>query len=253
VSSLGLFSDPFNYLHAERIGPRKVFQVPPVGVHPLSVGKLGEFAPFIVAAEHRTSPVINDAIVLASSDGKEYRTVQFQWPLWMARLFPGYDAESEIYSFADQVRLGITLQRQLTGQPLYVRPTNTGFGLSFVLGVVVAGLVAQPESVLLVENPEAHLHPRAQSIVGEFLGRVSGGGTQVFVETHSEHVVNGMRRMVKHATIDPRDLRVFFFSKPGDQLEPSVTPITVSPDAQLSSWPDGFFDQLDDDVNTLLS
>ena len=84
-----------------------------------------------------------------------------------------------------------------SGQSLRVRPPNTGFGLSYVLGVIVAGLVATEDTVLIVENPEAHLHPKAQSAIGEFLARVAATGAQVFVETHSEHVINGMRRMVK--------------------------------------------------------
>lgn len=251
--SLGLFSEPFNYLHAERVGPRKVFQIAPDGEHPLSVGKHGEAAPSIVASEYRETPVHSDHLLLPSADGKEYSTLQYQWPLWMARVFPGFDAESEIYARADQVRLGLALQRHATGRPLFVRPTNTGFGLSFVLGIVVAGLVARPDTVLIVENPEAHLHPRAQSMMGEFLGRVAAGGAQVIVETHSEHVVNGLRRMVKQSILDPDELRLFYFARNGDNLEPSVVPISVSHEGGLSMWPEGFFDQLDDDLNSLLS
>jgi predicted ATPase len=252
VASFGLFSDPFNYLHAERVGPRKVFEISTGRTSVLSVGKNGGAAPFIVASGLRETAVTNDALVLESSDGKEYRTLRFQWPLWMARLFPGFEEESEIYARADQVRLGVALQRQATGSPLFVRPTNTGFGISFVLGIVVAGLVASPGTTLIVENPEAHLHPRAQSAVGEFLGRVSAGGVQVFVETHSEHVVNGMRRMVKQTILRPEDLRILFFGRDENQSEPTITPVSVSQDGQMDPWPDGFFDQLDVDLGTLL-
>ena len=247
-----LFREPFNYLHAERVGPRKTFQIPPDEGNPLSVGRYGENAPFIVASDRRTTEVKNGALLLESSDEKIYPSLQYQWPLWMARLFPGFDGESEIYSEADQVRLAHALQRKQTGQPLFVRPTNTGFGVSFVLGVVVAGLVAQPGSVLIVENPEAHLHPRAQSCIGEFLARVAAGGTQVFVETHSEHVLNGMRRMVKQTILTPETIRLHFFAQPPGQLEPVVTTIPVSATGDISTWPDGFFDQLDQDLSIIL-
>ena len=247
-----LFREPFNYLHAERVGPRKTFQIPPDEGNPLSVGRYGENAPFIVASDRRTTEVKNGALLLESSDEKIYPSLQYQWPLWMARLFPGFDGESEIYSEADQVRLAHALQRKQTGQPLFVRPTNTGFGVSFVLGVVVAGLVAQPGSVLIVENPEAHLHPRAQSCIGEFLARVAAGGTQVFVETHSEHVLNGMRRMVKQTILTPETIRLHFFAHPPGQLEPVVTTIPVSATGDISTWPDGFFDQLDQDLSIIL-
>ena len=193
-----LFQEPFNYLHAERIGPRKTMQIPPDDGHNYWVGRCGENASYIVASDLKARQV-HSKLALESSDEKIYPFLQFQWELWMKRLFPGFASDSEIYPKADQVRLGLALQRK-TGQSFMVRPPNTGFGLSYILGVIVAGLVASPETILIVENPEAHLHPKAQSCIGEFLARVAAGGSQVFVETHSEHVLNGMRRMVKSAS-----------------------------------------------------
>lgn len=248
-----VFGEPFNYLHAERIGPRKVFHIPPGEGHALCVGCYGENAPYVVASGTKTTPVLNNNIILESADGKEYPTLEFQWPLWMDRLFPGFEQESEVYRQVDQVRLGLALQRRQTGRPLYVRPTNTGFGLSFVLGIIVAGLVAAPDTILIVENPEAHLHPKAQSSLGDFLARVSAGGTQVFVETHSEHVINGIRRTVKQTVLSPETVRFFFFSKTSDTSEPSMVPINITTSADLSAWPEGFFDQLDRDLSIILS
>ncbi len=248
-----IFAEPFNYLSAERIGPRKVYPIPSAEGNPFAVGKNGENAPYIVSSKHHESVVRNDALILESSDGKEYPTIKFQWPLWMARLFPGFDEESEIYKEADEVRLGMALQRGEAGQSLFVRPTNTGFGLSFALGIVVAGLVAKPETILIVENPEAHLHPSAQSAIGEFLARVSAGGTQVFVETHSEHVLNGIRRMVKQTILTPEGVQFFYFKKTLHAMHSFAQPISVSATGEVSEWPDGFFDQLDKDLGVLLN
>jgi predicted ATPase len=248
-----LFAEPFNYLHAERIGARKIFSILSDEERPLWIGKFGENAPYLVGSDRRNTVIENSSLVLESTDGKEYSTLHFQWRLWMARLFPGFDSESEIYSQADQIRLAMALQQLQTGQSLFVRPTNTGFGLSYVLGIVVAGLVAKPGAMLIVENPEAHLHPRAQSILGEFLARVSAGGTQVIVETHSEHVVNGIRRMIKQGIARDQDARILFFSKEQGALEPTVTAIATSVAGEIAQWPDGFFDQLDKDVSFLLS
>jgi predicted ATPase len=249
----GLFSEPFNYLHAERIGARKVHSISPTEEHPLNVGKFGENAAYIVGSDRRETRLEGGARVLESDDGKEYPTVQYQWELWMARLFPGFNGEAEIYPRADQIRLGLSLQRQETGQALFVRPTNTGFGLSYVLGIVVAGLVARPGTMLIVENPEAHLHPKAQSTLGEFLARVAADGAQVIVETHSEHIMNGVRKMIKQGILQPQDARLYFFGKDLGAFEPTVTPIAVSAKGELSSWPEGFFDQLDKDLNFILT
>src|SRR6202012_5567513 len=131
------------------------------------------------------------------------------------------------------VRLGLALQTQQTGQSLFVRPPNTGFGLSFVAGIIVAGLAAPGNTVLMVENPEAHLHPKAQSLIGEFLARVAAGGTQVFVETHSEHVLNGMRRLVKQLVLAPDAAHLFFFSRDAKALQPAVMPISISSSGDL--------------------
>ena len=253
IHDLELFQEPFNYLHAERVGPRKTFPIPPDEGHPMRVGRFGENAPFIVASERRQERVLNRFLHMESQDGRVLNTLQYQWPLWMARLFPGFEGETEIYSEADQVRLGLALQRKQTGQGLFVRPTNTGFGVSFVLGVVVAGLVAELNTILLVENPEAHLHPRAQSTIGEFLARVAAGGTQVFVETHSEHVLNGMRRVVKQEILTPTKVRMHFFANRKGSSEPAVSTIAVSPRGEISEWPEGFFDQLDNDLSVILS
>lgn len=253
IDNFELFHEAFNYLCAERVGPRKAFPIPPDEGHPMRVGRSGENAPFIIASDRRNEVIVNKEVLSAGADGRVYSTLQFQWPLWMARLFPGFDVESEIYLAADQVRLGLGLQRKATGQHLFVRPTNTGFGLSFALGVIVAGLVAKPQTVLIVENPEAHLHPRAQSTMGEFLTRVAAGGTQVFVETHSEHVLNGMRRMIKQKVVAPRQVRVHYFAIKAGVAEQVISRIDVSDVGELSQWPDGFFDQLDRDLSVILS
>ena len=252
IGRLELCRNPFNYLHAERVGPRKTFPITPDESHPLSVGRRGENAPFIVASDLRHTKVTNSFLLKESSDGKVYPHLQYQWPLWMAHLFPGFEGTSEIYFEADQVRLALALQRKQTGQSLFVRPTNTGFGVSFVLGIIVAGLVADQESVLIVENPEAHLHPKAQSGIGEFLARVAAGGCQVFVETHSEHVLNGMRRMVKQSVLAAERTSLHYFCNSSDAAGPKVTRIAISPSGDISQWPDGFFDQLDQDLSVIL-
>lgn len=245
-----LFRDPFNYLHAERVGPRKTMQIPPDDGHPYHVGKCGENSYYIVASDLKKRQV-DGKLALESSDGKIYPFLQYQWALWMARLFPGFEADPEIYSMADQVRMGLALQRK-TGQSLFVRPPNTGFGLSYALGVIVAGLVVAPDTVLIVENPEAHLHPKAQSCMGEFLARVAATGAQVFVETHSEHILNGIRRMVKQTVLNPENVCLNYFANRKDSIEPKVTSIKVSASGDISEWPEGFFDQLDQDLSIIL-
>src|SRR5260370_11768007 len=103
--------------------------------------------------------------------------------------------------------------------------------------------------LLMVENPEAHLHPAGQSRLGQFLGRVAGSGAQVVVETHSDHVVNGLRlAVVEERTVDAGDVIVHFF---GESERDKPIPIKLTERAGLTSWPNGFFDQMEADLGRL--
>ncbi|MBK9636389.1 MAG: AAA family ATPase [Bacteroidetes bacterium] len=68
---------------------------------------------------------------------------------------------------------------------------NVGFGLSYALPIIVAALSSSENSLILVENPEAHLHPRGQSQLAKLLALAAQSGVQIIIETHSEHIING--------------------------------------------------------------
>ena len=124
-----------------------------------------------------------------------------------------------------------------------------GFGFSYALPIVVAGLLVPVGGLLVVENPEAHLHPAGQSRLGRFLGRVAGSGAQVVVETHSDHVVNGIRlAVVDDEAVAPTDVVLHFFGE-GDGGEP--TTIELTGNGGLTEWPAGFFDQIEQDLGRL--
>lgn len=120
------------------------------------------------------------------------------------------------------------------------RPVNVGFGYSYVLPVIVAALLAQTGSLLIVENPEAHLHPAAQSRIMKFLINVAKDkNLQLIIETHSDHVVNGMRIAMKEGVLSSREAHVLYFSDD----ERSVKMITCDSNGTLSDYPDDFLDE----------
>ncbi|WP_343502287.1 MULTISPECIES: AAA family ATPase [Roseobacteraceae] len=135
------------------------------------------------------------------------------------------------------------------GDPL--RPTNVGFGLTHALPVVTACLAAKPGTMLVVENPEAQLHPRGQSMIGRLLALTAANGTQVIVETHSDHVLNGIRLAVKEEFLVPDVVRLHFFSRLPGEASSFESPV-LGPDGRLSYWPDGFFDQWERSLDRLL-
>ena len=117
---------------------------------------------------------------------------------------------------------------------------------------MVAALSSGPDDLLLIENPEVHLHPAGQSAMGAFLALVASAGVQVIIETHSDHVLNGIRRAVKNRTLSHENVALHFF-RPRDEGRTSGEPQVQSPildvEGNLDSWPDGFFDQFDKDMN----
>ncbi|MFC9853066.1 AAA family ATPase [Streptomyces prasinus] len=114
--------------------------------------------------------------------------------------------------------------------------------------MIVAGLLTGPGDLLIVENPEAHLHPGGQSKLGRFLARVAGAGAQVIVETHSDHVLNGARLAVAEERIlRPEDAIVHYFG----EEEAGSAPIEFTARGELTEWPRGFFDQIEQDLGRL--
>lgn len=131
-----------------------------------------------------------------------------------------------------------------------VKAINSGFGYSYIIPILLS-ILTKKDGCLFVENPEAHLHPCAQSRLMKELIRLSRKqNVQLFVETHSEHIVNAMRLCILEEGYDGfsnKDVTLYFFDK-----DLSVKPLTVMSNAQIPEWPAGFFDQAERDAATIL-
>jgi predicted ATPase len=145
---------------------------------------------------------------------------------------------------ADLVRLSFSFGTGVSESNPY-RPTNVGFGLAYSLPIVVACLSTAEGGLVLLENPEAHLHPQGQMEIGRLVASAAAAGIQLLVETHSDHVLNGVRLAVKRGLIDATSVVFHYFSRevspPGSRF---VSP-QIRPDGRLTFWPEGFFDQWD--------
>jgi predicted ATPase len=231
------------HIGAERIGPREVYTATSPLTYP-DVGTQGERTPWCLEqfADAPANPT------LAREGVPE--TVRLTVKAWMNQLFPGFDMEIKKIDGANLVTVGV---RTSPGGDFY-RPGNVGFGLTHVLPIVTACVAARPGRVVIVENPETHLHPAGQSEVGYFLAMAAASGVQLIVETHSDHILNGVRRAVRDQKIASDAARVFFF-KSAPQADGStrseVTQIDMGADGRVASWPPGFFDQIELDLDDL--
>ena len=127
---------------------------------------------------------------------------------------------------------------------------NVGFGYSYILPIIVSALIAKEGNIVIVENPEAHLHPEAQVRLTYLLAKLAARGVQVFVETHSEHVVNGLRLAVlkEEYKLNNDDVRIYFFDE-----DYSIKSLNIEKNGRIKNWPDHFFDQYQKELAEILT
>ncbi len=244
---LSLFSsDRFTFLPAERIGPRKSYEA-------LFDNTIGRQAQFTVHQLYllRDTPLSDQRLYHPHCDSN---LLLAQVEAWMAEISPGIRFRFDLFQSMDtvQIQYAFTRGRDVSS---YYRATNVGFGISYTLPIVVAVLSAKPGDLILMENPEAHLHPKGQSIIGELLARAATAGIQILVETHSDHVLNGIRVATRKGLISPAEVGLNFFQRPiDDTVDSGVEVVTPKLDrhGRLDFWPDGFFDEWDKSLDQLL-
>lgn len=128
-----------------------------------------------------------------------------------------------------------------------------GVGVSQVLPVIVQCLVAGPGALVVLEQPELHLHPAAQQRLGDFFLACTAWGQNLLVESHSEYLVLRLRRRVAEDQTDRlKDDLVLLFASRGHEGETVYRPIELTNTGALVEWPDGFFDQGADEAHQLL-
>ncbi len=243
-SVLPLLKNEFYYLNAERIGPRvsqniKVYKYP-------NVGWQGEYCAQILS--ELSSVRVFSVDERRCYDLEQSRDVLSQTQMWMQSLFPGIIIKGELNPKSLSAQIAIT-HNYTSGAS--VLSTNVGFGVSYVLPIVVTGLIAEKGSIMIVENPEAHLHPSAQTSVAEYLARVAQAGVYVIVETHSDHFINGLQLAVVGKQLSNDKVVINYVNQSEETHRPEIKPIELNENAELTEWPDGFFNQTQKDFARL--
>ncbi len=228
----------FTYITAERIGPREVYVLEDRQIA-YAVGAMGEYAMSLFYSR-RDEPILDELMLETESRNTLFHQVTAR----MQQFFPNCLLAVEKVQNANAV----TLRLKTSNETEFHRPINVGFGLTQVLPIVIAALSAQKEDILLIENPEVHLHPAGQALMGQFLAEVASAGVQVILETHSDHILNGIRRFVKSGKISPEQVALHFFRARSADTAQVVSP-QINANGDLDCSPDGFFDQFDKDMN----
>ena len=229
----------FYYLNAERIGPRVQSEMLHTD-YPQS-GDCGELAGNVLLDASKAFPKVEKERLFEEEGSLNFN---IQVDKWMSYIFSEVSVKSEPIT-AQVCRIRLRGSRVITTTP------NTGFGYTYALPIVIDGLIAKRGSLLIVENPEAHLHPRAQSNIGYFLGKMGAAGLKIVIETHSEHVVNGIRRAsLSNWGLNPEDVSIYFFQNVQEGC--CYLPITIDTNGNLSDFPVDFFDQVRQDMLAII-
>lgn len=246
-----------SYLSAERCGPRETYGFSSASLR-IDTGHLGEGFPATVGRDigHTGEGVAavlhqfsDDPLLLEGLLRPEAPPTLFhQTQAWMNHFFPGFGMDVQLVPNASLVTLALRTDPSSGFQ----RPQNVGFGLTHILPIIVACLIATPSSILLVENPEVHLHPAGQALMGRFLAIAAMSGIQLIIETHSDHILNGVRRAICDKLLSPEQVQIHFFTpRTTEQERAQVITPTINSKGALDSWPEGFFDQFDKDISFL--
>jgi predicted ATPase len=228
--------DRIHYISADRIGPQDFYLKSTLGKFP-NVGARGELTANVLYK--KKDELVDNRLCI----GENVKNLITQTEAWLSKIFGG--AKLEIPS-SESIILELLLN---TNESEYrFKPANVGFGFHSILPIIVSGLIAKEGEILIVENPEIHLHPRAQSELTKFLAKVSSCGVQVLVESHSDHILNGLQVGVVDKIIGENEISVLYFQS--DNEKP-VVQIPIQKDGRIEVWPEGFFDQSNKDLEKI--
>lgn len=230
----------FVYLSADRIGVESVYKQNLMNQD--RIGARGEFA-FDYLSQERLNTI---------------REISFQHPnagmnlgnqvdYWLNYIM-GYYVTAEQIKGTDIVRVSY---KNVKNSSKDIPPKHVGTGISYVANVIISALSCKKDSLFIIENPEIHLHPKAQSKLLEFFSFLATRGLQIIVETHSDHMFNGVRKCIKSGNISKQNVKIYFLKQDENNLSRLVD-IQVDEYGAIRNHERGLFDQFDDDLDELL-
>ncbi len=204
------------FLGPLREHPKRLYEV--LGHKPGTIGTKGEYAPEILYRNRKPALMrnVNE---------------------WVKRFEFGYDLECRRVT---EGAFTMTLRR--TTKSPKVNLADTGFGLSQVLPLIVQCLFCEKGTLTVTEQPELHLNPRLQTILADLCSEVVSNDSAVLIETHSEHFVLRLRRLIAEKRIKAKDVALYFTERDRDRLAVREIPVEEDGNIAADSWPKGFFE-----------
>ena len=249
AADCALTGNGFEYISAERLGPRRYYDNLEGELYRKNqIGVKGENALsclYHIGSDMRVYPNL-------CHPSEKSERLDLQVNAWMSEISPKIKINAIPYLDVNLMGLRYSAGSRMGEES--ASAVNMGFGVSYVLPIVVSLLKAKEGDLVIMENPEAHLHPRGQRKIGELIALAAVNRVQIIVETHSDHVLNGIRLAVKNRIMKTNQVGLNYFyeflDREGMPKHEKTSP-EILQDGSLSDWPEGFFDEWDKAVDEL--
>lgn len=251
-----LFNKFCQFISAARLGPQALYQKDDVVVginNQISVieGRAEHFVHFLM--QNRDIEVLESL----RNSNIESNDLFYQTSAWEQEISEGVNVIVE-----DAGSLGYELKYQFKtnsndGKTDAFKSTNVGFGLSYVMPILVAILSAPVGALIIIENPEAHIHPNGQAKIAKLICLAAQAGIQIIVETHSDHIINGILVQSKKfeetgAGVAKENVSIYHFQRDETEHVSVAHRIKIEEGGIIRYTPTGFFDQFTIDRQFLM-
>jgi len=222
------------YISADRIGARDLYEQ---NQNPLDkIGIYGEYA--ISYFENNKREKIENYLI----KNKNTPTLEDNLNFWLEEILNTH-LETEPIKGTDYIKASFAYLVDKNRKPKFVKPKNIGTGTSFLIAILIACLSAKEGNIIIIENPEIHLHPKAQSKLGKFFAFIANGGVQLIIETHNDHIINRISYEEYSKKLKKDEVVIYY---KGDAIEP-FEKIEIQNGQFLdirgnNQFPEGFFD-----------
>lgn len=244
-SDQALFTHKFKYLSSARITPNPYFKLSDYAA--IQANYIGNGGQNAIAHLYADKLAYEDAF----PGERDALPLTNRVEHWLDEISPGTKLKPAINT---EMRLA-SIMYSFTQGDGETRPfcsVNVGFGITHVLPVIVALVSAEPGDLIIIENPETNLHPRGQSKLAELMAQATLNGAQLFVETHSDHIINGIRIAVKETELSPDNVAISYFQRNRDEHTTEIQNIRIDKKGKILDWPDGFLDEWNDSLFKLI-
>jgi len=243
-------TNEFQFICAERIGSQDLYDASSVMViDKKHIGLSGEYAAYfmnVFGDKYKVKKILQHKKSVSD-------TLLLQINAWLGEISPGVQVNTEYIPEINKVILDYNFTLGF-GKTKPYKSKNVGFGITYVLPVLLSLLTAEEGKIIVIENPESHIHPRGQAELGKLIVLAAQAGAQLFVETHSDHILNGIRVAVKEKDIAKENVNILYFDKETTDSEQysNVIPIKIDENGELSKYPKDFLDEWNNQLLRLI-